>query len=231
MKVLFLSHSGFFIEYQECVLIFDYYEGTIPEISSEKQIYVFASHAHYDHFQKKIFEWVRDYQNITYILSDDITEKGSADRIISVAPRQVICVDDLKIQTFRSTDEGVAFLVHVKDKVIYHAGDLNWWHWEEESDAYNEMMRRKYQNEIGKIPSEKIDLAFVPLDPRQGEQDFWGLDYFMKHTDTRYVFPMHMWGKYDVYDKLMKNPKTIEYKNRVMRITGPQQIFELEDEA
>ena len=129
MKVLFLSHSGFFIEYQECVLIFDYYEGTIPEISSEKQIYVFASHAHYDHFQKKIFEWVRDYQNITYILSDDITEKGSADRIISVAPRQVICVDDLKIQTFRSTDEGVAFLVHVKDKVIYHAGDLNWWHW------------------------------------------------------------------------------------------------------
>ena len=171
MKVLFLSHSGFFIEYQECVLIFDYYEGTIPEISSEKQIYVFASHAHYDHFQKKIFEWVRDYQNITYILSDDITEKGSADRIISVAPRQVICVDDLKIQTFRSTDEGVAFLVHVKDKVIYHAGDLNWWHWEEESDAYNEMMRRKYQNEIGKIPSEKIDLAFVPLDPRQGEQD------------------------------------------------------------
>ena len=53
----------------------------------------------------------------------------------------------------------------------------------------------------------------------------------MKHTDTRYVFPMHMWGKYDEYDKLMKNPKTIEYKNRVMRITGPQQIFDLEDEA
>lgn len=231
MKVIFLAHSGFLIEYQECVLIFDYYKGTLPEISPEKKIYVFVSHAHYDHFQKKIFDWSRDFQKITYILSDDITEKVSADRIIFVAPRQSICVDDLKIQTFRSTDAGVAFLVHIRDKVIYHAGDLNWWHWEEESNAYNEMMRRKYQHEIGKFPAERIDLAFVPLDPRQEDQAFWGLDYFMKHTDTRYVFPMHMWEKYEEYDRLMENPQTVEYRDKVMRITGSQQLFEWEDES
>ena len=231
MRVLYFAHSGFLVDYQESILIFDYYKGILPEISPEKKIYVFASHAHYDHFQKKIFEWDRNYQKITYILSDDITEKGPAERIIFVSPRETVHVDDLEIQTFRSTDEGVAFLVRIKDKLIYHAGDLNWWHWEEESDAYNEMMRRKYQHEIGKLPAERIDLAFVPLDPRQEEQDFWGLDYFMKHTNTRCVFPMHMWGKYEEYDKLMKNPQAKEYKNKVMRITGPQQIFELEDEA
>ncbi len=34
-----------------------------------------------------------------------------------------------EIRTLRSTDEGVAFVVHYAGKTIYHAGDLNWWHW------------------------------------------------------------------------------------------------------
>ena len=55
---------------------------------------------------------------------------------------------DLRIHTLKSTDEGVAFLVRVKEKTFFHAGDLNWWHWEEESEYYNEQMRMDYQKEI-----------------------------------------------------------------------------------
>ncbi len=73
----------------------------------------------------------------------------------------------MKIRTLRSTDEGVAFFVRLKEMTIFHAGDLNWWHWEDESETYNEMMRRNYQYEIGKIEGEKIDVAFLPLDLRQ----------------------------------------------------------------
>ena len=40
---------------------------------------------------------------------------------------------------------------------------------------------------------EKIDIAFVPVDPRLGEQYCWGLDCFMKRTETKVVFPMHFW--------------------------------------
>ena len=69
-------------------------------------------------------------------------------------------------------------------------------------------------------------MAFVPLDPRQGEQYYWGLDYFMKHTDTRCIFPMHMWEDYDIYERLMENPAAEEYKNRVMHVIRPQQVFE-----
>ena len=43
---------------------------------------------------------------------------------------------DLRIHTLKSTDEGVAFLVRVKEKTFFHAGDLNWWYWEEEDDTY-----------------------------------------------------------------------------------------------
>lgn len=226
MRITYLNHSGYVVEEKDIVLIFDYYKGYLPPITEEKKIYVFASHVHYDHFKKEIFQWADRYKNIQYILSDDIMAEGPDGKTIYIGPRQEIQVDELQIRTLRSTDEGVAFFVRFHDKVIYHAGDLNWWHWEEESEAYNLMMKRMFQNEIGRIEGEKIDVAFVPLDPRQGEQYYWGFDYFMKHTDTRCVFPMHMWEDYDIYERLMENPAAEEYKNRVMHVIRPQQVFE-----
>ena len=144
-----------------------------------------------------------------------------------MGPRQELETGGLHIKTFRSTDEGVAFLILTEGKTIYHAGDLNWWHWEEESEYYNEQMRMDYQKEIHKLKNIRIDVAFVPLDPRQEEQYYLGLDYFMKHTDTKLVFPMHMWGHYEVYEKLMNNPQAESYKEHVMHVKVPGQVFEL----
>ena len=56
MKITYLDHSGFAVEYKKYVLIFDWYKGKLPEFDSEKEIYVFSSHSHYDHFDRKIFE-------------------------------------------------------------------------------------------------------------------------------------------------------------------------------
>ncbi len=49
----------------------------------------------------------------------------------------------------------------------------------------------------------------------------------MRHTDTKVVFPMHMWGRFEVYDWLMENPEAAGYKDKVMRITQTPQEFEL----
>lgn len=227
MKITYLKHSGFVVEYQDIVLIFDYYGGQMPPVSDEKKVYVFVSHAHSDHFRRDIFKWETAYKNIQYILSNDIQVKGPKGKTTYVGPHREIRADELKIMTLRSTDEGVAFFICLREKNIYHAGDLNWWHWEEETDEYNEKMRREYCQEIGLMEGRHIDVAFVPLDPRQGEQYGWGLDYFMRHTDTAYVFPMHMWDQYEIYDKLMRNPDAEPYRDRVMRVTRPQQVFEL----
>ena len=193
MKITYLDHSGFAVEYKKYVLIFDWYKGKLPEFDSEKEIYVFSSHSHYDHFDRKIFELENIYPNIRYVLSADITEKPVPSKVWFVIADKEYRIGNLKVQTLHSTDAGVAFLVYVDDRIIYHAGDLNWWHWEEESEYYNEQMRMDYQKEIHKLKNIRIDVAFVPLDPRQEEQYYWGLDYFMKHTDTELVFPMHMW--------------------------------------
>ena len=224
MKITYLDHSGFAVEYKKYVLIFDWYKGKLPEFDSEKEIYVFSSHSHFD---RKIFELENIYPNIRYVLSADITEKPVPSKVWFVIADKEYRIGNLKVQTLHSTDAGVAFLVYVDDRIIYHAGDLNWWHWEEESEYYNEQMRMDYQKEIHKLKNIRIDVAFVPLDPRQEEQYYWGLDYFMKHTDTELVFPMHMWGHYEVYEKLMNNPQAESYKEHVMHVKVPGQVFEL----
>ena len=227
MKVTYLEHSGFAAEYKEYVLIFDWYRGSLPEFDQQKKIYVFASHSHYDHFNKKIFGWSEQYPDVRYILSADIAGKEQSERTVYVTANKKYDFDGIKVQTLHSTDEGVAFIVYMEDKVIYHAGDLNWWHWEEEDDAYNRMMRGDYQKEIETLAGEKIDLAFVVLDPRQEEQFYWGFDWYMRHTDTKIVFPMHMWKQYEVQDRLIGMEVSEPYREKIMRIREMGQVFEL----
>ena len=226
IKVTYLDHSGFLVELEDAYFLFDYYKGRLPQIDLEKKMFVFVSHAHHDHYRKDIFNLRKHFREIRYVLSSDIEIKAEKD-IVQMQPNEKKEVRGAEIRTLRSTDEGVAFVVHYAGKTIYHAGDLNWWHWEEETESYNEQMRQDYQREIDKLKDIVIDIAFVPLDPRQENQYAWGMDYFMKHTHTKYVFPMHMWGDYEVYDRLMENPEAEPYKERVIEVKEPGQVFEV----
>ncbi len=225
MTVTYLYHSGFAVEFEQIMLVFDYYKGELPGTAKEKKLYVFSSHSHKDHFQRSIFDWSRDY-DVTYILSDDIEEIGAGGRVVSIGAGEEIQVDELRIKKLRSTDEGVAFFVCAGDLTIYHAGDLNWWHWEEESPQYNEDMKKDYQREIALLEGEHIDLAFLPLDPRQGQAYSWGLDYFVRHTDAKKIFPMHLWGSYKTIQKLLSDPVSEDYRDRIVKIRKRGEKFE-----
>ena len=202
MVVTYIEHSGFSVELPECTLLFDYYLGKLPEFPKEHPLIVFASHVHGDHFQKKIFQLREQYQEVYFVLSDDIPKKYDAPDVIWVSSDVKVTVAGCEITCLKSTDEGVAFLVKCGEKTVYHAGDLNWWHWEEESATYNDEMKQNYQREVDKLEGRKIDAAFVPVDPRLEDAYFWGIDYFMRKTDTKVVFPMHFWEKYDTIDRL-----------------------------
>lgn len=213
MKITYLYHSGFAAEVGKTVLIFDYYKGKLPEFEKDAKLYVFASHAHRDHFTKKIFEWKKEYPDITYILSDDISAEKAPDRIF-LSPGRTETVDEITVTAFRSTDEGAAFVVECGGKRIYHAGDLNWWHWEGESAEFNEEMKTGYQREIQKIVEQPIDVAFVVLDPRQEGAAFWGMEYFLEHADAKAVFPMHMWEDYAITERFMKSDGFLKLADR-----------------
>ena len=55
MNVSYIGHSGFAVELAGCTLLFDYYQGVFPPFALDKPLYVFASHAHQDHFNFAIF--------------------------------------------------------------------------------------------------------------------------------------------------------------------------------
>lgn len=60
----------------------------------------------------------------------------------------------LRVTAFKSTDEGVAFMVETGGYTIYHAGDLNNWRWNGEELAWNNNMSTNYRRELkrSKLP-------------------------------------------------------------------------------
>lgn len=227
MKVIFIDHSGFLVELEKCVLLFDYYKGEIPKIEGKKW-YVFASHFHEDHFQPKIFDLRKEYPDVTYILSKDIKKyrkKYLQEPYEVVSWNETYEIGELLVQTFHSTDEGCAFYVQAEEKHIYHAGDLHWWHWEGEPDEDNAYMEQAFKKEMALLEELPMDLAFMLLDPRQEQAYDWGMNYFLEHTKAEKVFPMHMWGEFSLCGQYQKTTKGRQYQERFCPIKETGEKF------
>ena len=230
MKVTFLYHSGYFVELERCCLLFDYYQGEIPAV--EKPLYVFVSHSHPDHFSPRVFQLGEDGKEVHYLLSSSIFPSRvpvqRKDQVTFMAPHTFCQVGDVQVATLQSTDEGVAFLVQCEGKRFYHAGDLNCWVWDGAPRFQNDQMRATYRGELELLSGgRKIDVAFVPLDPRQ-ETDFdLGMKYFFEAAGADHVFPMHMWGDYSVVPLFKSTPTYKDWAPHVMDVSRPGQTFEL----
>ena len=224
MKVTFIEHSGFMVEMEQNVLLFDYYQGEIPSFDGSKTLYVFASHSHADHYDPAIWKLKEQYKDIHYILSDDIKDNEGA---VVMKAHEKKEVAGIEIETLRSNDMGVAFLVEVEGKTIYHAGDLNWWHWNGEPEEDNEYYKKTFQDEMKYLEGKKIDLAFMLLDPRQEDKYCWGMNYFLEHTDSKVVFPMHCFKHYNINHHYLNCEDGRRWKDIVRDITGSGQVFEI----
>lgn len=209
MRITYLGHSGFLAETKEHYLLFDYYTGKLPVFSPEKKLTVFVSHSHQDHYNKEIFA-LQNGLHITYVLSGDIRRKRIEElvhrenELLSVKAHETYRLygDQMAIETLRSTDIGVAYLVTLSEEGrtyhFYHAGDLNLWKWAEESKAYNNNMEANFRREMELIRGRHFDAAFVPLDPRQEDFAFGGMDLFLETADADAVFPMHFWKQPEI---------------------------------
>ena len=238
MKVTYIYHSGFSVELDECVLLFDYYKGELPQWEKGKTIYVFASHKHQDHFQLQIFDLAREYPKVHFFLGNDIklNEKylernhilpSVKGQITNIGKKQKVLFDNIEIASLKSTDEGVAFVVWAEGHSIYHAGELNWWHWEGEEELFNQYQEKTYKRQIDKLKGRRIDLAFVVVDQRLSQAVFWGLDYFMEHVDAGLVVPMHLWQDYSLIAACKEREAAAGFRERIFDVKGENQVFEL----
>lgn len=217
MKVTYIHHSGFLVETEDCYYIFDYYRGDIPELDKSREVVVFCSHFHQDHFNPRIFE-ILDDRGMTYqaVLAKDISKRKYPPgvRVTTVYHDKTYVLDSgTQVSTLLSNDSGVAFIVKTREGTIYHAGDLNDWYWEGEPEADNRQMVARYCAEMNKIKGIHFDIAFVPLDPRQESHYADGILYFLKNIDCNAVFPMHYWDEPSVIDRLIAEYP--QYQSRI----------------
>lgn len=210
MKLIYIFHSGFVLESDNFSIIIDYYKDSNGEndgivhqniLKSDKKLYILCTHSHQDHFSPEILEWKKQRNDIIYIFSKDILDNKMATEGDAIYMDKLDTYNDdtLSIQAFGSTDLGVSFLIKVDNKTIFHAGDLNNWHWNEEStqEEINEA-ENYYNNELTLLAEhvQHLDLAMFPIDIRLGKDYMKGAEQFINAIETNMFAPMHFGDNY-----------------------------------
>lgn len=208
MRLVYIYHSGFAIEGDGFSVLFDFYRDALLADGSqyvhdhllkrEGPLYVFASHFHPDHFNPEILTWKEEKPDTIYLLSRDILKRRRAKeddgRFLRVGD---IYQDGLLwVKAFGSTDVGVSFLLRLEGKTIFHAGDLNNWHWADESTPEKvKDAEGRYLKEISRLREEtdKLDLAMFPVDPRLGSDFDRGARQLVDRLRIAIFVPMHYW--------------------------------------
>ncbi|MCQ2287954.1 MAG: MBL fold metallo-hydrolase [Muribaculaceae bacterium] len=223
MKVTCLGHSGFAIETDGATLVFDYYideHNVLPSILERaSRLYVFVSHSHRDHLNHDIFGWQGRYRVERFVIANECRRKLGRSLNLDEYPFTFIhhdedYVDDiLKVHAFNSTDVGVCFIVDVGGYRIFHAGDYNCWHFEQEQGEqgkrkalgdFNVILRaiEKYVNGPSEVSESSeglsgrtVDLVMFPVIPNIGGDFAMGARLFLQAIPTAHFIPMHTWGR------------------------------------
>ncbi len=230
IQITYLKHSGFAVQSGETLLVFDDAQGkpaagdslrnghvTRELIESFQRTMYFVSHAHADHFDPSIFDYYNAETIVYYIFGDDLPAKYKGYRM---SPGDTLSVGGATITAYASTDEGVSFLVRLNGWSIFHAGDLNLWHWREQSTLKEiEQAERDYLAAVEPLAGETIDFAFFPVDPRMGELYDAGAVHFSMHLKPRVMIPMHWWDRPDVAMEFARRNRS--KRTEIIALTRP----------
>jgi L-ascorbate metabolism protein UlaG (beta-lactamase superfamily) len=215
MKLTYIFHSGFVLETEQSIQVFDYWldpSGVMEGVlKSDKPLYVFSSHFHEDHFTRVIFEWKKQKPNVTYILSKDIlrhrrASKEEAD--VWLAKGGSWSDSRISVKALGSTDSGVSWIIETECKRIFHAGDLNNWYARFLPDAVpgQTIYSEEFEEDIAPIAHEKqylgelkdirkvtdsFDLVMFPIDGRIGNGYTLGGRQFIDRFKVGLFVPMH----------------------------------------
>jgi L-ascorbate metabolism protein UlaG (beta-lactamase superfamily) len=221
MKITYLFQSGFMIEFDTFILLIDAI--TPPKISlNTKPVYFLASHSHGDHYTKDIFAYA-DNKNTTYILSDDIKDYDSSKNIVLVKEYEEYTFKDFILYTFGSTDMGVSFYIVTEKYKIFHSGDLNWWHWNEDTLQNQINMEKEYKRHIENLSKYKVDIAFIPVDPRLEDAYDYSIEYFVQKISPKIAIPMHFWEDLSIPKKISQ--QKIGDVAKIVNIPAPDSLI------
>ena len=188
--VTYLQHSGFSVRTDAHQLLFDCIGGPVRRETGVPCV-ALVSHAHGDHFRAE-YAALGD----AIVLGEGIEPLPGS---VVLRPGESVECLGAEISAFGSTDCGVSFLVRSGGLSVFHAGDLNYWHWREVSseaevgealDAFDAVL-----DTLAGIP---VDLAFFPVDARMGRGYDEGADMYIRRVHPQALVPMHWWDRPEV---------------------------------
>ncbi|MCM1111177.1 MAG: MBL fold metallo-hydrolase [Clostridium sp.] len=233
-RISYLENSGFAVVTDDAILVFDDFRDPSNKLhhlldnNPDKKVVFFISHRHPDHYNHAIFEMAQNHDR-TYVVSNDVPARDipSTLRVAGMSPGDV--VEDIpgcrSVKAFGSTDAGVSFLVTLSDgQTIFHAGDLNNWHWKDRS---SEREVRKAENDFHKVlnriveEAPQIDIAMFPVEPRMGIDFAIGAQEFLHAVKVGDFFPMHFGADWEVVEDFISNERNVEKDTRFHLIHTP----------
>jgi L-ascorbate metabolism protein UlaG (beta-lactamase superfamily) len=226
--IVYLDHSGWAVSTQNHFLIFDYWErrhrpknaglrdGFInPDEIKDRNVVVFTSHEHSDHYDPVILDWRGKIRNLKYVFGWKAMEGPNF--INCEFKRERFTLDEMEVLTVCHNFDRIpesAFLIHIDGITLYYAGDHA--HSQGEGNAV-------YKNNIEYLAanSEKIDLAFFPT--------FGGHDYMIEKLKPTYSFPMHDGGRELQYKKFAERAERLKLKTKVIDAEANGDAFLFKD--
>ena len=253
MTLTYIFHSGFVLETEQSILLFDYWmdpSGVMDGVlRSEKPMYVFSSHFHEDHFTKEIFEWKKLREGITYILSKDIYKHRRAnkeDADVWLAKGGSWSDDNISVWALGSTDSGVSWIVEVEGKRIFHAGDLNNWYAKFLTDDNPDQERYSFEMEetfnpiahekqfLGELKdirkvADSFDVVMFPIDGRVGNGYTLGGRQFIERFKVGLFVPMHFTTGFEPSEQREQSRTCSNYAESRERKSGAQSSWRMKE--
>lgn len=198
VAINYLFHSCLLVRIRKVLMLFDFAMpgdhpadsllGLFPlELLEPYELFVFASHAHLDHFSPAIFEMpARDKTHL--FVGDDIEPTPSRQDVVVCRPGEWQERAGARVVAFRSSDEGVAFLVEVEGLRFYHSGDNGFW--DKEKGLSVEQGFRPFLQPIMDT-KKSFDVAFQVADPRFPESHYGGIHDVSAFLDIGLLVPIH----------------------------------------
>lgn len=131
------------------------------------------------------------------IISEERLTEGVVKQVFSLHSMKVgdtLEADGLTITMFGSTDAGGSFLVDTGTHRIFHAGDLNWWHWSGDTPENIAEAKALKEKEFAPLQGLSVDIMMFPVDARLEVAREWGALEVLGMMNTKLFIPMHANG-------------------------------------
>ena len=208
--VCYFYQSSFTVALDKTLMVFSYRQTDRPQLTQDQwlgdkdfkgfnNILVFVPNASAEHLDPVIFDWKQSFP-ITYIMPQEAAKTAPRAANVRVCREDdAFSVGQSAVNVYGSTDAGVSFLAQAEGINVFHAGDLNLWHWREEN-SLREIARSEalFYEKTNRIPKNKIDICMFPLDPNQGGLYDAGANHFIMALKPKVFFPMHFAARAEI---------------------------------